>query len=117
MNERRGFLSDLVSNWRCRSLWECGGGIIAEGRLLDLIRRLHVFGMCLMKMDIRQEAPRHAEVINAVTEYLGLGSYSAWDENEKIGFLVGSARCSSPPCPVLPRISMSVLLRPASSLS
>lgn len=27
------------------SLWECGGGVIAEGRLLDLIRRVHCFGV------------------------------------------------------------------------
>lgn len=37
-----------------RSLYECGGGMVADGRLLDLIRRVSTFGMCLMKLDIRQ---------------------------------------------------------------
>lgn len=31
------------------SLWECGGGIIAEGRLLDLLRR--VSGAALAHLD------------------------------------------------------------------
>lgn len=69
------------------SLWECGGGIIAEGRLQDLLRRIYCFGMCLMKMDIRQEAPRHADAMNTITEYLGMGSYNEWDEEKKIAFL------------------------------
>jgi len=69
------------------SLWECGGGIIAEGRLQDLLRRIYCFGLCLMKMDIRQEAPRHAEAMNAITEYLDMGSYNEWDEEKKIAFL------------------------------
>lgn len=37
-----------------RSLYTCGSGNIADGRLLDLIRRVSCFGMCLMKLDIRQ---------------------------------------------------------------
>jgi len=69
------------------SLWECGSGIVAEGRLLDLLRRVYCFGMCLMKMDIRQEAPRHMEAIDAVTQFLGMGSYAEWDEEKKIEFL------------------------------
>ena len=49
------------------SLWECGGGIVAEGRLLDLIRRLYCFGCSLMTMDLRQESMRHTTTLNAVT--------------------------------------------------
>ena len=37
------------------SLWECGAGVIAEGRLLDLIRRISCFGLCLMKVCVRRE--------------------------------------------------------------
>ena len=40
------------------SLWECGGGVIADGRLLDLIRRVYAFGMGLLKLDLRQESTR-----------------------------------------------------------
>jgi hypothetical protein len=48
-----------------------------------------------MKMDIRQEAPRHADAMNTITEYLGMGSYNEWDEEKKIAFLV--RRRVSPP--------------------
>ena len=41
-----------------KSLWESGSGIIADGRLLDLLRRVHCFGMSLMKMDLRQESTK-----------------------------------------------------------
>ena len=44
-----------------------GGGIVAEGRLLDLIRRLYCFGVSLMKMDVRQESTRHTDAIDSIT--------------------------------------------------
>lgn len=36
------------------SLWECGSGVVADGRLLNTLRRIYAFDMCLMKLDIRQ---------------------------------------------------------------
>jgi phosphoenolpyruvate carboxylase len=50
------------------SLWECGGGIIAEGRLLDLLRRIYCFGLSLMKLDLRQESTRHTDCLAEVTQ-------------------------------------------------
>ncbi|KAK3263573.1 phosphoenolpyruvate carboxylase, partial [Cymbomonas tetramitiformis] len=70
-----------------RSLWDTGAGILAEGRLLDVIRRSHVFGFHLMKLDLRQEAARHTQLLNTVTEYLGLGLYSDWTEHDKLDWL------------------------------
>jgi len=70
------------------SLWECGSGVVADGRLLDTLRRIYAFGMCLMKLDIRQEAPRHEEAINTITEFLGMGSYKEWDEDKKVEWLL-----------------------------
>lgn len=32
----------------------CGSGVLADGRLGDLIRRVVTFGMVLMKLDLRQ---------------------------------------------------------------
>jgi len=32
----------------------CGAGVLADGRLADLIRRVATFGMVLMKLDLRQ---------------------------------------------------------------
>ena len=67
-----------------RSLWHCGAGIVAEGRLLDVIRRTYVFGLQLTKLDLRQESERHTDAMNTVTEYLGLGSYKTWTEDQKV---------------------------------
>lgn len=71
-----------------RSLKETGAGEIADGRLLDLIRRLSSFGLGLVKLDIRQESDRHTEVLDTITTYLGMGSYEEWDEEKRVEFLV-----------------------------
>ena len=55
-----------------RSLWECGGGVIADGRLLDLIRRVYTFGMCLMKLDLRQVGGWLGG------EWMGAGAVGGW---------------------------------------
>ena len=70
------------------SLKQSGAGVIADGPLLDVIRRVNCFGLCLMKMDIRQEAEKHVEAMNEITKYLKMGSYDAWTEEERIHFLV-----------------------------
>lgn len=33
------------------------------------------FGLFLCKLDIRQESVKHTEALDAITTYLGLGSY------------------------------------------
>ncbi len=43
-----------------------GAGQVAEGRLLDLLRRLSTFGLALVRLDIRQESDRHTEVLDAM---------------------------------------------------
>jgi len=69
------------------SLQACGAGNIAEGRLTDVIRRAYSFGLALLKLDVRQEAPRHTEALDAITTYLGLGSYAAWPEDQRLRWL------------------------------
>jgi phosphoenolpyruvate carboxylase len=83
-----------------RSLWECGGGNIADGRLLDLIRRVYSFGMSLLKLDLRQESTRHAETLDAITTYLGYGSYKAWDEDTKCEFITRELETRRPLIPL-----------------
>lgn len=83
-----------------QSLIDCGMQIIAKGKLLDSIRRVHCFGIHLLKLDIRQGADRHEAVFGELTRYLGLGDYSQWQEEEKQAFLLrelGSKR------PLFPR--------------
>ncbi|MBI2943909.1 MAG: phosphoenolpyruvate carboxylase [Candidatus Wallbacteria bacterium] len=83
-----------------RSLCAVGAGHVAGGRLLDLLRRLACFGVTLVRVDLRQEADRHARTLDAVTRYLGLGSYCEWTEPRRQEFLVaelGSRRPLLPP--------------------
>lgn len=81
------------------SLCECGLKEIADGPLLDVLRRVACFGVELLKLDIRQDAARHAEALDAITTYLGLGSYLAWSEGERQAFLL---RELQNPRPLLP---------------
>ena len=64
--------------------------MIADGRLLDIIRRTHTFGLTLLKMDLRQESARHSDVLAAICDALGIGDYSAWSEGQKCKWLVRS---------------------------
>lgn len=70
-----------------RSLEETGVGIVAEGRLLDLRRRVAAFGLTLVRLDLRQEAPRHTEAMAAMVRAMGGGSYETWDEERRLVFL------------------------------
>ena len=49
-----------------RSLLETGNETLANGRLLDFIRRAYCFGIALVRLDIRQESQRHASLIDAL---------------------------------------------------
>ena len=62
--------------------------VIAQGALLDTIRRVECFGVSLVKLDIRQDSERHTDVIAEVTRYLGLGDYAQWSEQDKQAFLL-----------------------------
>ena len=72
-----------------RSLRESGLERIADGRLQVILRRLAIFGLTLTKIDLRQESTRHTEAMDAVLQYLQIGKYSEWSEEERIDFLVG----------------------------
>ncbi|RMJ05539.1 Phosphoenolpyruvate carboxylase [Marinobacter litoralis] len=71
-----------------RSLVDCGLEHIANGPLLDTIRRAHTFGLPLIRLDIRQEAARHAEAVAEIVDYLGMGDYTSWPESERQEFLL-----------------------------
>ncbi|WP_373777493.1 phosphoenolpyruvate carboxylase [Glaesserella sp.] len=71
-----------------QSLQQCGMRIIANGALLDCLRRVRCFGLGLSRLDIRQESTRHEMAIAEITRYIGLGDYSQWTEDDKQAFLV-----------------------------
>ena len=81
------------------SLCESGMRVVAEGFLKDTLRRLHCFGLNLVKLDVRQESTRHAEVINTITEFLELGNYLEWSEEEKQAFLLKELTSKRPLIP------------------
>jgi phosphoenolpyruvate carboxylase len=82
-----------------RSLRATGYTALADGRLLDLRRRLTVFGLVLARLDIRQDSARHTEALDAITTALGLGSYATWDEPERLTFLVRELHSRRPLVP------------------
>ncbi|WP_027961011.1 phosphoenolpyruvate carboxylase [Halomonas halodenitrificans] len=71
-----------------RSLCDVGLDTIANGALLDTLRRVAVFGVTLTQLDIRQEASRHVQVMEELTDGLGLGHYSDWSEEQRQEFLL-----------------------------
>ncbi|WHU84376.1 phosphoenolpyruvate carboxylase [Pantoea agglomerans pv. betae] len=83
-----------------QSLQKCGMGIIANGQLLNTLRRVKCFGVPLVRIDLRQESTRHTEAIAEVTRYLGLGDYESWSEADKQAFLIRELNSKRP---LLPR--------------
>jgi phosphoenolpyruvate carboxylase len=79
-----------------RSLRETGNGVIADGRLLDLIRRVSCFGATLVRLDVRQDSGRHAALFDAITKAIGAGSYLEWTEEQKVAFLTKELQSKRP---------------------
>jgi len=69
------------------SLCEVKCKAIADGSVLDLLRRAYSFGLNLARLDIRQESKRHLKLMKNICKHLGLGDFEKWSENEKITFL------------------------------
>jgi phosphoenolpyruvate carboxylase len=87
--------------WLChRSLEATGHALIAQGRLADLLRRVSAFGVTLARIDVRQEASRHADTLSTITRALGLGSYDEWDESARLEFLLRELTSRRPLIPV-----------------
>ncbi|KAM0918088.1 hypothetical protein ACQ4PT_009061 [Festuca glaucescens] len=79
-----------------RSLCDCGDQLIADGSLLDFMRQVSTFGLCLVKLDIRQESERHTDAVDAITTHLGIGSYRNWPEEQRQEWLVSELQCNRP---------------------
>ncbi len=83
-----------------QSLVEQGLLHIADGPVLDLIRRIHAFGINLVPLDIRQDGDRHVELVDELTQYLELGSYREWDEQKRQQFLLEQLASKRPLLPL-----------------
>ncbi|CAN6217280.1 unnamed protein product [Urochloa humidicola] len=79
-----------------RSLCACGDRVIADGSLLDFLRQVSTFGLSLVRLDIRQESDRHTDVLDAITTYLGIGSYREWPEERRQEWLLSELNGKRP---------------------
>ena len=70
------------------SLHATGNGIVADGRLADVLRRVSAFGLTLVRLDLRQESRRHTEAIDAIARQRGVGPYAEWPEERRVETLL-----------------------------
>tara|TARA_R110001583_G_scaffold16189_4_gene65749 strand:- start:718 stop:3360 length:2643 start_codon:yes stop_codon:yes gene_type:complete len=82
-----------------QSLINMGMTSIANGLLLDILRRVNCFGVNLVKLDIRQDGERHGDTLSELTRYLGIGDYNAWNEEDKQAFLLQELNSKRPLIP------------------
>ena len=85
-----GDINDLAEPLRLcdLSLRSAGNAVIADGRLADVLRRVAAFGLTLVRLDVRQEASRHTDAVDAIARHLGMGSYASWPEERRVDFLL-----------------------------
>lgn len=79
-----------------RSICETGNKVVADGILTDILRNVSAFGLTLVPLDVRQESDRHMEALDDITRYLGLGSYTQWDEDTKINWITQQLASNRP---------------------
>jgi phosphoenolpyruvate carboxylase len=60
------------------------------------MRQLSTFGLTLVKLDIRQESDRHTDVMDAITNHLGIGSYREWPEEKRQKWLLSELQSKRP---------------------
>ena len=72
------------------SLCQVKSKSIADGSVLDLLRRANTFGLNLARIDIRQEASRHTKLVNIIYRNRKNIDFSNLSENKKISLLVKS---------------------------
>ena len=73
------------------SLVACGMAKIANGALLDTLRRVRCFGVCLVRLDVRQHAERHVAVFDELTRHFHddqADSFAAWSESRRTAWLL-----------------------------
>jgi phosphoenolpyruvate carboxylase len=79
-----------------KSLCETGFALVADGLLIDIIRRLSAFGLSLVPLDIREESTKHTMALDAVTRWLGIGSYKEWSEDARVAWLTSELSSQRP---------------------
>ena len=81
------------------SLCEQGLDRLANGKLLDTIRRLACFGLTLGRLDVRQESTRHTQAIEELCRYYEWGDYQTMTEAERQALLLRELNSKRPVIP------------------
>lgn len=84
-----------------KSLNDVGLPHIANGPLMDTIRRIHCFGINLVPLDIRQDGERHVKAVDELVAYLDLGEYTKWSEDQRQEFLLEQLSSKRPLMPAI----------------
>jgi phosphoenolpyruvate carboxylase len=71
-----------------QSLRACRAAHVADGALLDTLRRVRGFGAGFLRLDLRQESTRHTQALSEITRALAVGDYATWDEPTRQAFLL-----------------------------
>ena len=66
---------------------------------VSAVLQVSTFGMGLVTLDVRQESSKHAQAMDAITTFLGLGSYMEWDEQKRREFLIAELNSKRPLMP------------------
>ena len=81
------------------SLVTSGMEEIANGPLLDTLRRAHCFGVHLMRLDVRQHAGRHTAALDELTRHLYGDGFGAWTEQRRCAWLLDELASRRPLLP------------------
>jgi phosphoenolpyruvate carboxylase len=73
---------------------------VANGMLLDCIRRIACFGLTLGKLDVRQESTCHIKVMAELAEHYGWGDYLCFSEEQKQQLLIAELNSKRPLLPM-----------------
>ncbi|HEX6291938.1 MAG TPA: phosphoenolpyruvate carboxylase [Herpetosiphonaceae bacterium] len=83
-----------------RSLRAHGGAAIADGLLADVIRQVEVFGLHLLRLDIRQHSERHTSALAEIFAFADVcADYAALTETERVALLSRELQTNRPLIP------------------
>ena len=83
--------------WTCyESLISCGMHSIANAALLNTLRRVSVFSVHLVRLDIRQVSTVRTQLFSELTNFYQLGDYAQWSESDRQAFLYKELQSKRP---------------------
>lgn len=87
------------------SLYDANLPSVADGPLLDTIRRVAAFGLTLLPLDLRQDSARHTQALDELTALYtastdggndSTSTYGDWDEAQRVHWLLRELQSRRP---------------------